>query len=37
MKFENYKKFFNAFTKKLNEIDLNSFLENIKKFYEKYC
>ena len=30
MKFENYKKLFNAFTKKLNEIDLNSFLENIK-------
>ena len=32
MKFENYKKLFNAFTKKLNEIDLNSFLENIKNF-----
>ena len=30
MKFENYKKLFFAFTKKLNEIDLNSFLENIK-------
>ncbi len=30
MKFENYKKLFLAFTKKLNEIDLNSFLENIK-------
>ena len=30
MKFENYKKLFFSFTKKLNEIDLNSFLENIK-------
>ena len=30
MKFENYKKLFYAFTKKLNEIDLNSFLKNIK-------
>ena len=30
MKFENYKKLFFAFTKKLNEIDLNSFLENLK-------
>ena len=30
MEFKNYKKFFNAFTHKLNEFDLNSFLENIK-------
>ena len=30
MKFQNYKKLFNVFTKKLNEFDLNSFLENIK-------
>jgi len=30
MKFENYKKFFNDFTKKLNQFDFNSFLENIK-------
>ena len=30
MKFQNYKKLFNAFTKRINEIDLNSFLESIK-------
>ena len=30
MKFENYKNFFLLLLKKLNEIDLNSFLENIK-------
>ena len=30
MKFQNYKKLFNAFTKKLKEFDLNSFSENIK-------
>jgi hypothetical protein len=30
MKFENYKKLINNFTKKLNQIDVNSFLENIK-------
>ena len=30
MKFQNYKKLFNAFAKNLKEFDLNSFLENIK-------
>ena len=30
MKFQDYKNLFNAFTKKINEFDLNSFLENIK-------
>ena len=30
MKFQNYKKVFNAFTNNLNKFDLNSFLENIK-------
>ena len=30
MKLQNYKKIYNAFTNKLNEFDLNSFLENIK-------
>ena len=30
MKFHNYKNLINAFTKKLNEFDFNSFLENLK-------
>ena len=30
MKFQNYKKLFNAFSKNLKEFDLNSFSENIK-------
>ncbi len=30
MKFKDYKNLFNAFTKKLNEFDLNSFLDNLK-------
>ena len=30
MKFQNYKKLFNAFSQKLKEFDLNSFSENIK-------